>query len=78
MRRRGWQVSQLGLLRGDFVALDSLAGKVAHRLVVDLRASRSDVHQESGNGVDAHVARAGGSSHAISFDEAVKDSCPAL
>jgi hypothetical protein len=61
--------------RPDFIALDTLASKVAQRFVLVDRACGPEIHQQLGNGIDAYASHAGYGAEAVSLYQTAKDSC---
>jgi hypothetical protein len=56
--------------RPDFIALETLAGQVAERIVLVLGACTPGIDQELGHGVDRHDNHAGRGWEGVAFDQA--------
>jgi hypothetical protein len=71
----GGDVLFLGVAeRPNFVALDSLAGQIAHRFVLIFRAYRSDTNQQFGDGIFRNASHSHSGANGITFDKS-RDYC---
>src|SRR6266568_4597367 len=66
----GWNVLLFGIAeRPNFIALDSLAGEIAHCTIMELLAGRSKRGQQTLNGILGYSRHSNGGANGIAFHE---------